>query len=127
MMSFRVSTNRKIDVINITGQVERFCKIKEGAVVVHIPHTTAGLIINEDERNLNSDMIRLYGELARGSWGHNTIDNNAEAHLVASLLNHSLTIPVSEGNLLLGTWQSILLVELDGPRERTVYVSELGK
>jgi len=125
-MELKVNTDNKIQIVNITDQVERSLKIKEGAVLVYIPHTTAALVINEDERNLRNDMMKFYQDLSDGRWAHNTIDNNAEAHLASSTLNTSLTIPVSAGRLILGTWQSILFVELDGPRNRTVYLKELG-
>lgn len=125
-MDFRVKTDSKLQIVNITDQVERSKSISEGAVVVYTPHTTAALVINEDERNLRQDMMKFYSAIAKGSWGHNTIDNNAEAHLASSTLNNSLTIPVSGGRLMLGTWQSILFVELDGPRDRKVYVKELA-
>ncbi len=127
MDSFAVSTRKKVEIVNITAEVERLTRISEGAVLLHIPHTTAALVLNEDERNLKNDMERFYGKLADGKWAHNTIDDNAEAHLAASTLNSSLLIPVSGGKPVLGTWQSILLVELDGPRDRTVYLRRLGE
>ena len=126
MDSFAVKTRKKTEIVNITAEVERLTGISEGAVLVHIPHTTAGLILNEDEANLKGDMEIFYGGLADGKWAHNTIDNNAEAHLAAGTLNSSLIIPVSGGKPVLGTWQSILLVELDGPRDRKVYVRGLN-
>jgi secondary thiamine-phosphate synthase enzyme len=126
MRRIKVKTKEKIEVQNITGQVSDSLEISDGFIVVHIPHTTAGLTINENEENLKSDMAKFYAQLAKGSWAHNRIDNNAEAHLAATTLNSSLVIPVSKGGLALGTWQSILLIELDGPRERSVYISELS-
>lgn len=126
MKMIKVPTKEKIQVVNITGQVADSLETSDGFVVLHIPHTTAGLAINENEENLRQDMVRFYGELAKGSWKHNRIDDNAEAHLAATTLNSSLVIPVSGGELALGTWQSVLLIELDGPRERSVYISELS-
>jgi len=126
MKRITVGTKEKIQVANITGQVTDSLKTRDGFIVLHIPHTTAGLAINENEENLRQDMVSFYGQLAKGNWKRNRIDNNAEAHLTATTLNSSLVIPVSNGELALGTWQSILLIELDGPRERSVYISELS-
>lgn len=126
MEELAVSTKQKIQVLDITGQVTAARRIDDGCIVLHVPHTTAALAINENENNLKTDMEKFYGSLAKGSWGHNTIDNNAEAHLASTTLNSSLIIPVEKGKLILGRWQSILFVELDGPRERKVYVKELS-
>ena len=127
MRSFKVKTGRKTEIVNISSDVEKLSHISEGAIVVHLMHTTAALIVNEDEANLRKDMERYYPSMAKGDFAHNTIDNNAESHLAAGCLGNSVTIPVSEGKLALGSWQSILLVELDGPRERTVTVTEVGR
>ena len=124
-MKINVKTSQKLDIVNITRDVENAIKVKDGAVLVYTPHTTGALVLNEDESNLRNDMKMFYSELAKGSWGHNTIDNNAEAHLASSTLNPSLVLPVENSRLVLGTWQSILFVELDGPRERSVYIKEL--
>jgi secondary thiamine-phosphate synthase enzyme len=125
-MDIPVSTNQKIQVLDITADIAAKKRIKDGAILLYVPHTTAGLVINENESNLKRDMERFYGSLAKGSWQHNSIDDNAEAHLVSTALNSSITIPVEKGELVLGTWQSILFVELDGPRERKVLMKELS-
>lgn len=125
MEKMSVSTSQRVEVLDITDMISSAKTIKDGVIVIHIPHTTAGLMINENESNLRKDMERFFGSLAKGEWQHNTIDNNAEAHLVSSTLNSSISIPVESGELALGTWQSILFVELDGPRQRSVYLKEL--
>lgn len=126
MEELAVSTKKKIQVLDITGKVTESRRVDDGCIILHVPHTTAALAVNENESSLKSDMERFYRSLAKGSWGHNRIDNNAEAHLASTTLNSSLTIPVENGKLILGRWQSILFVELDGPRERKVYVKELS-
>jgi len=125
MDEIKLSTGEKIQVINITDKIQAAKTIRKGCLVLHIPHTTAGLILNENEAGLKQDLADFYSSLAKGNWQHNRIDNNAEAHIVSSALNPSLFIPVNNGELALGTWQSILFVELDGPRQRTVYVTEM--
>ena len=123
---FNVSTNKRIQIVNITEEVRKATKITEGAIVVSIPHTTAAIILNENEENLKKDMVEFYSRLSKGNWAHDTIDDNAASHLMATALNSSVVIPV-KGDLVLGTWQSILFVELDGPRERSVFVTQIGK
>ncbi|NPA22240.1 MAG: YjbQ family protein [Candidatus Micrarchaeota archaeon] len=121
----RISTTKRIQVLDITDLVER--EIAPGArgVIVYTPHTTAAITINEYEPRLARDMERFYGMLAQGEWEHDLIDNNAYAHLLSSLIKPSVVIPVREGRLLLGTWQRVLFVELDGPRTRTIFIQNL--
>jgi secondary thiamine-phosphate synthase enzyme len=120
-MEFEVKTNKSIEVIDITGQVEE--RIKDGkACIVFTPHATAAIILNEFEPNIKSDYEEFFSKVAKGNWKHNAIDNNAEAHLLSALISPSIVIPVEKGKLVLGTWQSIMLVELDGPRTRKIIV-----
>jgi secondary thiamine-phosphate synthase enzyme len=127
-----LSTRRKIELVEITDKVRKAVKeggLKEGIVLVYTPHTTAGLIINEAEPGLISDLERIFEEIIpwNGSYRHNRVDNNAPSHLVASLLSPSLSLPLMGGDVSLGTWQSIFFVELDGPRTRRVEVKIVGE
>lgn len=89
-----------------------------------IYHTTSGIIVNENEHGLRADILDMLGSLVPddGNYAHNSIDNNADSHLRAVLLGMSETIPIEDGHLILGAWQSIFFVELDGPRNRNVNV-----
>ena len=121
-MEFEVSTSRSVEVLDITSQVEE--RVKDGkACLVFTPHATAAIIVNEFEPNIKSDYEEFFSRIAKGNWKHNAIDNNAEAHLLSALLSPSIILPVKNGRLELGTWQSIMLVELDGPRKRKVIVN----
>ena len=123
-MEFEVKTNKSIEVIDITRQVEE--RIKDGkACIVFTPHATAAIILNEFEPNIKSDYEEFFSKVAKGNWKHNAIDNNAEAHLLSALISPSIVIPIEKGKLVLGTWQSIMLVELDGPRTRKIIVNAL--
>lgn len=94
-----------------------------GTCTVFVRHTTAGVVVNEAESRLLSDVESFFADLVPdGEWEHDRIDDNAASHLRALLLGPSVTIPVADGQLDLGTWQSVLLVECDGPRTRTVSV-----
>lgn len=130
-----VKTPGKVSAVNITGQVRAMLEdstVREGLVVVSIPHTTCGLCVNEDEEGLKDDLVRMGSSLLEpleraGPFHHDRIDDNARAHLTAVLLGHSVMLPVSEGDLVLGTWQSVFLLELDGPRSRRIDVFLLGE
>jgi len=118
---FEVKTTRKTEVVDITSQVEE--RVKDGnACLVFTPHATAAIIVNEFEPNIKSDYEKFFSNIANGDWKHNAIDNNAEAHLLSALISPSILLPIKNGKLDLGTWQSIMLVESDGPRTRKVIV-----
>lgn len=127
-MPIDVSTNRAVDIIDITAQIaEQVPAGHTGICTVFVPHTTAGIMVNEAESRLLSDIEAVLSQLipSDGGYDHDAIDDNAAAHLRSMLLGSDLTLPVTNGELDLGTWQSILLVESDGPRTRTVTVRTL--
>ncbi|WP_460125104.1 secondary thiamine-phosphate synthase enzyme YjbQ [Stetteria hydrogenophila] len=119
-----VRTSRRVEVIDITRPVEEFASRVGGSgiLVVKVPHTTAAVTVNEAEPGLMEDIAEALLKLAPIDypWRHNRIDNNAHAHIAASIMGDSRVVPVVNGRLVLGTWQRILLVELDGPRRRRV-------
>ncbi|MEW5996847.1 MAG: secondary thiamine-phosphate synthase enzyme YjbQ [Candidatus Micrarchaeota archaeon] len=125
MESFTIRTSRKVEVLDITSEVSK--RMKGGSLcVLFTPHTTAALTVNEFEPLLKSDLERFYSStIPEKNWKHNSIDNNAEAHLLSSIIKPSVAIPVKGGSLSLGTWQKILFIELDGPRTRTVHMQVL--
>ena len=125
MEEFFLSTNKNIEAIDITEIVEKHIDKNTKACLVFVPHATAAIIINEFEPNIKSDYERFYAQLAKGEWKHNSIDNNAEAHLLSSLIKPYAVIPCYNGKLVLGTWQRIIFIELDGPRRRKVLLSQL--
>ncbi len=122
-----IQTTKRTELIDITDRVRALVKqsgIKDGICVISTRHTTSGIIVNENERGLRNDIVDLLETLVPRdrNYAHNSIDNNADAHLRAVLLGMSETIPVEDGHLVLGTWQSIFFVELDGPRNRNFQV-----
>ena len=110
--------------IEITDEVRALVRksgIQEGLCHVMVLHATAALIINENaDPNIGVDLITALDRNIpdHDGWLHDRIDNNAQAHIKAAILGPSETLPVHKGDLLLGTWQGILLVELDGPRSQ---------
>ena len=129
---FTVTSRRRREVINITDHVEtavRESGVRNGLVLVFLPHATAGLFANEDEPGIRKDYEGLFERLVpeNGDYEHNKIDNNADAHLLASLFKQFFVLPVIDGRIMRGTWQEILLADFDGPRTRRVVVLVLGE
>jgi secondary thiamine-phosphate synthase enzyme len=132
MREIRIRTERKTQLLDITGEVQATLEgmSDASAVLVFVPHTTAGVTINEHAdpavaRDFEAALERIVG----GDWGWQHIEEgeeNAPSHIRAALMGPQVVIPLDAGRLVLGTWQGIFFCELDGPRERTVYVSALG-
>ncbi len=126
-MKISVNSKSRVDLIDITGEIEKKVKIKEGIVVVYTPHTTCGLFINENDSGLKKDILKLLEKLVpQGEgWAHDTEEGNADSHMRSILLGHSVVVPVENGKLLLGKWQSIFFAELFGPRKREIIIKEI--
>jgi secondary thiamine-phosphate synthase enzyme len=121
-MGFTVSTDARLDIVDVTDRVAAAVE-GEGTATVFVDHTTAGVVINEAEPRLLEDMRTFLSDLVPDEgWRHDELDGNADSHLRAMLLGPSATVPVVDGEPELGRWQSVLLVECDGPRERTVRI-----
>ena len=125
-MIIDVSTKKRFELIDITHRVSGAVSARAGLCNVYVPHTTCGILVNENEPGLLKDVeSMLSSAVPDREYAHNRIDNNADAHLRSVLTCASQTIPVSDGSLALGTWQRIFLAEFDGPRERKVIVTVL--
>lgn len=127
MERIEIRSKETTELIDITREVKGIVSRKSvdfGVCVVFTKHTTTGIIINENEAGLKNDILKLLNELVpKGKeYLHDRIDNNAHAHLRAVVLGSSVTIPIEKSTLALGTWQSIMFVECDGPRRREVCV-----
>jgi len=124
-----ISTSKKQELIDITDEVNAIInksKVKEGLCNIFAVHATAAIIINENaDPNICLDTIDALNKLIKeGVWRHDSLDGNASSHIKSTILGPSETIPINNGELLLGTWQAISLVELDGPRgNRNIIVS----
>jgi len=124
---FTIKTKKREEIIDITEKIEEILKkskMGDGMCLIYVPHATAALIINENaDEKVKEDILEwLRKNIPTGIWRHDVIDNNADAHIKSSLIGCSQAIPFKNNRLLLGTWQGIMLVELDGPRERKVYI-----
>jgi len=126
-MEFKIQTTKKEECTDLTTHLEEILKksnIKDGLLSVYTPHATAAIIINENaDPNIQDDFLSALNKLIpQGVWKHDKLDGNAASHIKASILGPSETIHIKNGELRLGTWQSPMLVELDGPRERKIIV-----
>lgn len=124
MVEFSIATKERFELINVDKEVEDFVAragLKDGLVHIFVPHSTCGLILNEDEAQLKQDYLRVFKFIEQlGPFAHDQIDKNGSAHLLSTLFGQSLTMPIVNGKLAKGTWQQIMLAEFDGPRKRRV-------
>lgn len=125
MKELVISTKKKEELVDITSLVKEEISIKEGILHIFVPHATAGITINENaDPNVPKDIINFLNKaIPKGKWLHDAIDNNADSHIKASLVGSSVSIPIKDGRMLLGKWQSIFLCEFDGPRERKIILN----
>ena len=127
-----IRTSKQVELVDITedvkGEIHK-SGIVNGICVVSTSHTTTAIILNENETGLRHDIQDFLEKLIPSSalYQHDRIDNNADAHLKAIMLGPSETIPVIGGEIVLGTWQRIFFVELDGPRQRTVNITVVNQ
>ena len=132
-----IQTNQRIELVDLTDRVMAYVRqlnIREGLVSLWSMHTTCAVLINEFQTALLADIKRLLEDVVArdAEWMHNNPDHsdcdrmNADSHLRAMLLGHSLTLQISGGELVLGQWQRILAAELDGPRARTLRIQAFG-
>lgn len=122
MVEFRIQTSRRIEARDITREVIQAISGK-GGNLLHLfsLHTTCGLTINENaDPAVMKDVLDGLGRLVPADYPYRHAEGNSDAHIKSSLVGYSLTIPLSEGRPVLGTWQGIYLMEFDGPRERKV-------
>lgn len=124
MPTISISTSERLEVLDVTADVAAVLPDDaDGIATVFVRHTTAGVTVNENESRLLADLAdALSGLVPDDGWAHDDIDDNADSHVRAMLVGPSVTVPVSDGRPDLGTWQSILLIECDGPRTRTIDV-----
>lgn len=121
-----VDTSKHTQLVNVTSMVREAVAesgVREGICTVFVPHTTAGVTINENaDPDVVRDLISELGKLVPWEDGYRHAEGNSAAHLKASLMGFSQQLIVDGGNLVLGTWQGIWFCEFDGPRRRSVCV-----
>ena len=135
--TFVIDTDQRVELVDLTNKIMEFVRrfnVREGLVSIWSMHTTCTLLINEFQVALLSDIKRFLEQMVArdAAYLHNDPDHsdcdrqNADSHLRAMLLGHSLTLQISGGEIVLGQWQRILMAELDGPRARSLRVQIFG-
>ncbi|MDI1471895.1 MAG: secondary thiamine-phosphate synthase enzyme YjbQ [Thermodesulfovibrio sp.] len=126
MKTFTVRTSSREEFVDITDEVEKAVKdsgVKNGVCYLYVPHTTAGITINEGaDPSVKKDIINALKKIAPSQAGYLHMEGNADSHIKATLVGSSVIVLIESGNLLLGQWQSIFFCEFDGPRTRKVYL-----
>ena len=121
-----VGTNRRTEMVDLTGQIQelvRLSGVTEGVCHIFQAHTTAGLTINENaDPSVQADILMVLNRIISDQEAYRHLEGNSPAHIKASLMGAQLTVLVSHGSLVLGTWQGVFLCEFDGPRTRKVHL-----
>jgi len=128
MNEITVQTNSRTEFIDITDAVQQFAQEKnlcDGVITVFVPHTTAGVTINENaDPDVTADLETVFDDMVPWTNGYRHMEGNTAAHVKASMMGSSAQVIVESGRLRLGTWQSLYFCEFDGPRSRRVWLKE---
>ena len=126
MFELNVLSKKKNEMIDITDNVQNILDRKnfqKGHIIIYVPHTTAGITINEGaDPSVKRDIIETLNRIVPENGDYHHLEGNSDAHIKASLFGNSVTILVENNRLILGTWQHIFFCEGDGPRNRTLYL-----
>jgi secondary thiamine-phosphate synthase enzyme len=129
-MNFSIQTVKSQQFIDITNKVAEEVKksnVRDGVAIIYVPHTTAGVTVNERaDPDVVRDIIYALNKAFPVNGDYRHYEGNSHAHIKASLMGSSCTVPIREGKLLLGTWQCIYFCEFDGPRNRGFHVKIIG-
>ena len=131
MKELRVKSKKKNEMIDITSDIQDVVlneKLENGHVIIYVPHTTAGITINEGaDPSVQRDIIETLKKVIPESENYHHSEGNSDAHIKASLIGSSVSVIINENKLVLGTWQHIFFYEGDGPRARKIYVETISK
>jgi len=126
LTTISVKTSSRVDMVDITSSVQKEASksdITDGICVVYVPHTTAGITVNEGaDPAVCQDIITKLNELIPPNAGYRHMEGNSDSHIKASMIGSSVSVLIENGRLVLGTWQKIFFCEFDGPRSRKLHV-----
>ncbi|MCP3925625.1 MAG: YjbQ family protein [Desulfobacterales bacterium] len=129
-MEFNIKTNSRTDFIDITDQVQNFVSstsVEDGICLVFVTHTTAAVTINENaDPAVRTDLKAIFDRIIPWENNYHHMEGNSAAHMKTTITGSSEMIPIENGRLVLGTWQSVFFCEYDGPRRRKVVVKVIG-
>ncbi len=128
--NINIKTRARTEFVDITSEVQQLLEesgIKSGICYVYVPHTTAGISINEGaDPSVAKDIQRTLSKLVPRDANYSHMEGNSDAHIKASLIGSSQAVIFDKGKLLLGTWQAVFFSEFDGPRHRRVLIKLIG-
>ena len=131
MVTIAVKTSRRREMIDVTGHLRQAVTdsgVTNGLALAFVPHTTAGLTINENaDPDVPRDILAHLEKMVPANAAYRHSEGNSDAHIQASLIGSSVTVIVKDGRLVLGTWQSVFFCEFDGPRQRSLLVEVIKK
>ena len=123
-MQLNIKSEKKEEFIDITAKINNLLDIDNGICILYCPHTTSALTINEGaDPSVRVDILNTLKRIIPDNLNYKHSEGNSPAHIKASLMGSSLTIPVKNKKLELGHWQSVFLCEFDGPRSRNIIVN----
>jgi len=124
MQIISIKTRKKTELIDITNEVQKVIPPnKNGICILYVPHTTAGIIVNEGaDPAVKDDILDIYDKIAPESYSYRHLEGNSPGHVKSSLTGPSIVLIVENGKIILGTWQRIFFAEYDGPRNRKIYI-----
>jgi len=126
LFNHSVKTGRRNEFVDVTSLVAdriRESGVKSGLCVVYVPHTTAGITINENaDPSVKADILSQLEKLVPHRGGYSHMEGNADSHIKASMIGHSVNLLIEDGRPVLGTWQGIFFCEFDGPRSRRLFI-----
>ncbi len=129
-MQIQIETHQREELIDVTHKVQTAVSgsgVENGVVILFVPHTTAAITINENaDPSVRRDIIYKLNKEIPQSDGYHHSEGNADAHVKSTLVGHSLQVIISNGRLMLGSWQGIYFCEFDGPRTRKLYLKILS-
>jgi secondary thiamine-phosphate synthase enzyme len=124
-----IKTRKRVEAIDITDSVLNFVKdsnVKDGILFLYVPHTTAGITINENaDPSVIDDILNKLNEIVPKIGNYKHIEGNSDSHIKSSIVGVSKNLIIEDGKVILGTWQGIFFLEFDGPRERKVVLKIL--
>ena len=125
-MLLTVKTRSRTEMVDITAEVGRMVAqsgVRDGLCMLYVPHTTAGITINESaDPSVRADILMVLNEVVPWKAAYRHVEGNSPAHVKATLVGTSQTVAIENNELVLGTWQGIFFCEFDGPRERKVHL-----
>lgn len=126
MKTIQINTKNSFDIVDITSQVQSIVKnsgISDGIVTIFIPHTTAGISINENaDPDVIFDLKNIFNHMIPEHNNYKHMEGNSQAHALSTLTSPSITLIIENGSIVLGTWQNIYFMEYDGPRNRKAHI-----